>query len=56
MVDKSRLDAEGVATARGLTGNEGFIEYIRSLGIKNHDATPKAAYTALQNELQQRGF
>lgn len=56
MVDKTRLDAEGVATARGLTGNEAFIEYIRSLGIKSNDATPKAAFTALQSELQKRGF
>ncbi len=56
MVDKTRLDAESVATAYGLTGNESFIEYIRTLGIKRNDANPKAAYTAIQSELQKRGF
>ena len=54
MVDKTRLDAKSVATAYGLTGNEAFIEYIRTL--KKNDANPKAAYTAMQSELQKRGF
>ncbi len=56
MVDKTRSDAESVATSYGLTGNENFIEYIRSLGIRDNTNQPKRAYSIIQQELEKRGF
>lgn len=56
MVDKSRSDSESVATTYGLTGNENFIEYIRSLGIRTYDNQPKRSFTIIASELQKRGF
>lgn len=56
MVDKSRADSESVATTYGLSGNENFIEYIRSLGIRTNLNQTKRSYAVIQEELQNRGF
>lgn len=56
MVDKSRSDAESVAVAYGLSGNENFIEYIRTLGIRSYDNQAKPAFDLIQSELSKRGF
>lgn len=56
MVDKSRADAESVATTYGLSGNENFIEYIRTLGVRTNDNQPKQAFNLLAEELEKRGF
>jgi hypothetical protein len=56
MVDKTRSDAESVATTYGLSGNETFIEFIRTLGIKSSDGIAKSSFTMIQSELQKRGF
>lgn len=56
MVDKTRSDAESVATTYGLSGNEAFIEYIRSLRIKSSAGVEKSSFSIIQSELQKRGF
>src|SRR3989344_5035662 len=56
MIDKSRSDAETVASTYGLSGNENFIEYIRSLGIRTNSNQSKHGFTIIQSELQKRGF
>lgn len=56
MVDKTRTDAESVANTYGLAGNENFIEYIRSLGIRTTTNQAKESFTLLDSELQKRGF
>lgn len=56
MVDKTRADAETVATTYGLAGNENFIEYIRTLGLRTSPNQTKEAFTLIDSELQRRGF
>lgn len=56
MVDKTRADAESKATDYGLTGNESFIEYIRTLGVKSNTSVAKPAFTLIESELDKRGF
>lgn len=56
MVDLSSTAASAVADTYNLSGNNYFIEYIRSLGIKTSIGTPKQAYTLLTSELDKRGF
>jgi hypothetical protein len=56
MVDKTRTDAQNVATVYGLPGNEAFIEYIRTLGIQTQDGTAKSTFNMVRSELQKRGF
>ncbi len=56
MVDKTRTDAQNVATVYGLPGNEAFIEYIRTLGIQTQDGSPKSTFNMVKSELQKRGF
>jgi hypothetical protein len=56
MVDKTRSDAESVAITYGLSGNEAFIEFIRSLGIKSSAGTGKSSFSLIQSELKKRGF
>ncbi len=56
MVDKTRADAESVAITYGLMGNEKFIEYIRTLGIRTNSNTSKQGYSTIQSELSKRGF
>jgi hypothetical protein len=56
MVDKSRADAESVATTYGIPGNENFIEYIRSLGIRTNGNQAKESFNMIKSELAKRGF
>ena len=56
MVDKTRSDAEAVATTYGLTGNENFIEYIRTLGLRSNTNQAKNAFDIIESELSKRGF
>lgn len=56
MNDLSRASAETVATNYGLTGNEAFIEYIRSLGLRTNDAIEKNSVSVVRDELNKRGF
>lgn len=56
MVDKTRADSESVATTYGLTGNENFIEYIRTLGLRTSTNQAKESFTLLDTELEKRGF
>ena len=56
MIDKTRAASEATATTYGLAGNESFIEYIRTLGLKSNTAAVKPAFTLIASELQKRGF
>lgn len=56
MVDKTRTDSENVAITYGLSGNENFIEYIRTLGIRTTTNQAKESFTLIDSELQKRGF
>jgi hypothetical protein len=56
MIDKSRADAETVAADYQLPGNESFIEYIRTLGVRTHDNKAKQSYALIKSELEKRGF
>jgi len=56
MIDKTRADAEATAIKYTLTGNESFIEYIRTLGVKSNTAVVKPSFTLISSELQKRGF
>jgi hypothetical protein len=56
MVDIPRSEAETKATEYTLTGNENFIEYLRTLGIKSVDNQAKPAFNIIKSELLKRGF
>ena len=56
MVDTTRPSAEAKAVEYSLTGNENFIEYLRTLGLRTIDNQPKQAFEIVKTELQKRGF
>ncbi len=56
MVDTTRTSAEQTAITYGLSGNENFIEFIRSLGIRSNSNTAKGSFSVIQSELEKRGF
>lgn len=56
MIDKTRADSESIATTYGVGGNENFIEYIRTLGLKSNTSVSKPAFTLIESELDKRGF
>ncbi len=56
MVDLSSASASDVADTYNLSGNNYFIEFIRSLGVKTSTGTAKQSFTLLSSELDKRGF
>lgn len=56
MIDKTRAASEATAVTYGIPGNESFIEYIRTLGLKSNAAAAKPAFDLIASELQKRGF
>ncbi len=52
----TRTSSEGIATTYGLTGNENFIEYIRTLGIRSEAGVAKPSFSILSSELKKRNF
>ena len=55
-ISKTRADAEGIATSYHLAGNENFIEYLRTLGLRTNANQAKASFSLVDNELAKRGF
>ena len=57
-VDNSVAKAEQTATDYGLSGNSGFIEYIRTLGLKTYDGNgvDKEAMNIIKLETGKRGW
>tara|TARA_B110001454_G_C12723280_1_gene436288 strand:- start:41878 stop:43059 length:1182 start_codon:yes stop_codon:yes gene_type:complete len=56
MMDTTSSKANETAATYGLTGNMSFVEYIRSLGIRNVENQPKEAFSIIQGELKKRSF
>ncbi len=54
--DIPRSEAEGIAKTYSLSGNENFIEYIRSMGQRSEKGAAKSAYDMLLSELKKREF
>jgi hypothetical protein len=56
MNNVTRASAESTAATYGFSGNENFIEYIRTLGVKSETGSAKPAFSTISSELQKRGF
>lgn len=56
MMDTTLSRANETADTYGLTGNSNFIEYIRTLGLRNVDNQPKSSFSIIQDELKKRNF
>lgn len=56
MIDITRASAESKAIDYSLTGNEAFIEYLRTLGLRSVENQPKLAFDIIKSELLKRGF
>ncbi len=53
--DSSRAEAEEMAIPYGLA-SEGFIEYLRTLGVISYSAIDKPSFHLIKSELQKRSF
>lgn len=54
--DVSLSAAQSTANTYGLTGNNQFIEYIQTLGLRTYDGRDKQAYIQLKIEATSRGW
>lgn len=56
MFDGVRTDCEQTATAYGFAGDEAFIQFLCTLGIRDAQGNPKPAWDELASQLAVRGF
>jgi hypothetical protein len=56
MYDGVRADCEAQAVYYGLPGDEAFIQFLCTLGLRSLDDQPKPGWRALERELGRRGF
>ena len=56
--DVSQSSAESTATTYGVSGNQNFIEYIRTLGLRTYSGTgsDKSAFSIVDQETEKRGW
>ena len=56
--DVSLASATSTATAYGVPGNQGFIEYIRTLGLRSYSGqgADKETFTLIKEEIEKRGW
>ncbi len=55
MSDRSQAEVEEYGRYYGLD-EISFLEFLRTLGLRNHDGTPKPAFTQLGKEAEKRGW
>jgi hypothetical protein len=56
MFDGLRSECESTAASYGLPGNEPFIDFLCTLGLRNYDDTPKPAWDDFSAHMTARGF
>ena len=56
MFDGVRTDCEQTAAAYGFAGDEAFIQFLCTLGIRDEQGNPKPAWDELASQLGARGF
>ena len=56
LFDGVRADCEATAAAYGLPGNEEFIQFLCTLGVKRVDGTQKPAWETIRGAAAARGF
>ena len=56
--DVSRASAESTAVSYGLPGNEAFIQYIQTLGIRTWEGNgyDKQSFQVIKSEIQKRNW
>jgi hypothetical protein len=56
MFDGVRSECEALAAYYGLAGDQAFIEFLCTLGLRGVSGAPKAGWDALEFEARRRGF